>query len=115
MKNKPHIPKTWKNFELKVAKDLGGERNPLSGRSSKHCYGDVIHPHFVVSVKYNQHLPTIREFEITAREAKKAVKNPIVVLKAKGQRGYLYVVDGKFFRELARECCYLKEDIKKGE
>jgi len=90
MKNKPHIPKTWKNFELKVAKDLGGERNPLSGRSSKHCYGDVIHPYFTVEVKYNEFLPLCRLFSEVEAEAKKVGKIPLIAFKVKGQRGYLF-------------------------
>jgi hypothetical protein len=115
MKNKPHIPKTWKNFELKVAKDLGGERNPLSGRSSKHCYGDVIHSHFTVEVKYNEFLPLARLFEEVRAEAKKVGKIPLIAFKAKGQRGYLYVTDSKSFLDMLILLPLIPYDIGKGE
>lgn len=38
----------WKQEERKVARALGGERNPLSGSNSRHTAGDVIQtPHYV--------------------------------------------------------------------
>ena len=115
MKNKPHIPKTWKNFELKVAKDLGGERNPLSGRSSKHCYGDVIHPYFTVEVKYNEFLPLCRLFEEVRAEANKVGKIPLIAFKVKGQEGYLYAVSNKIFLEMISASPWILVEVEKGE
>ena len=100
MKNKPHIPKTWKNFELKVAKDLGGKRNPLSGRSGGHCAGDVISSLFLVEVKYNDFLPAARVFEDIAKQAYKDFKIPLVAFKRKGQRGYLFIVNKDLILDL---------------
>lgn len=41
----------WKQEERKVARALGGERNPLSGSNGKHTSGDVIQTPYYVDAK----------------------------------------------------------------
>ena len=46
--------KTWKTVELRIAKDFGVERTPLSGINSKHTGSDTLHETFYVEVKHGK-------------------------------------------------------------
>ena len=87
MPNKP-----WKSVERRVARELGGERNPLSGGASRHTRGDALLPvPLFVEVKHGTSVPRsssaikrlFGEVEVKARaEGKLAV----LVLHAKGKK-----------------------------
>ena len=81
----------WKDLERRVAKALGGRRNPLSGRSSGHTSGDVIHHLFYVEAKYRQRWEVLSLFEGVREKAAGEGKVPILVLKA-GRSPMLLVV-----------------------
>jgi hypothetical protein len=94
---------TWKALERKVAKLLGGTRNPLSGGSGRHTRGDVIHHTLYVECKLRQKLSIWAWFEDTRKKAKVEGKTPILVIKEKSKKGELVVLDIKDFVELIGE------------
>lgn len=82
-------PKTWKAVELRVAKFLGTERNPLSGGNSKHTRSDSLHPRIFVETKHGGGCPAswsgiVKLFLATEVLAKKEGKTALVVLHRKG-------------------------------
>jgi len=89
---------TWKNLERKAAKTLGGERNPLSGSSSRHTSGDVIHDRFYVECKYRQHWTITTMFEDVRTKAKAEGKIPLLIIKEKSKHGELVVMDIRDFQ-----------------
>lgn len=94
---------TWKKIERKVAKKLGGTRNPLSGSHGKHTSGDVIHPVFYIECKYRKNLAVATIFNEVKTNAKKEKKIPILILKEKGKTGELVVLTLDDFTKLVRE------------
>jgi len=105
---------TWKALERKVAKLLGGTRNPLSGGASRHTRGDVIHPTLYVECKLRQKLSIWAWFEDTRQKAEKEHKKPILVIKEKSKKGELVVLDitdivGTNFVELIKKAKEKKE------
>ena len=84
---------TWKKFERKVAKKLGGVRTPLSGSHSRHTSGDVIHDRFYVECKYRSRFAVASIFDEVKKKAKMEGKIPILVLKQRNRRGELVVLD----------------------
>lgn len=94
---------TWKSLERKVAKLLGGHRNPLSGGASRHTRGDVIHPTLYVECKLRKRMATWSLFRDTEVLAKLEGKTPIVILKEKGKKGELAVLRLTDFVELTKE------------
>jgi len=91
---------TWKKFERKVAKKLGGVRTPLSGSHSRHTSGDVIHDRFYVECKYRSRFAVVTLFDEVKERAKKEGKIPILALKQKNRRGELVVLDLDDFVDL---------------
>ena len=83
---------TWKHMERKVAKLLGGTRNPLSGGSSKHTRGDIIHSSLYVECKLRKKMAVWSLFREVEQLAKREAKMPIVILKEKNKKGELAVV-----------------------
>ena len=94
---------TWKALERKCAKLLGGHRNPLSGGASRHTRGDIIHPTLYVECKLRQKLSIWSWFKDTAEKAKVEHKMPLLVIKEKGKKGELVVLDIHDFVELTKE------------
>jgi hypothetical protein len=84
---------TWKKFERKVAKKIGGVRTPLSGSHSRHTSGDVIHDVFYVECKYRKNFAVVSLFDEVREKAKKEKKIPMLVLKQKNRHGELVVMD----------------------
>ena len=84
---------TWKKFERKVAKKLGGVRNPLSGSHSRHTSGDVIHDKFYVECKYREKFSIVSLYDEVREKARKEGKIPLLVIKQKNRKGELVVVD----------------------
>ena len=94
---------TWKNMERKVAKLLGGVRNPLSGGTGRHTRGDIIHPTLYVECKLRQKLSIWAWYKDTEMKAKVEHKMPLLVIKEKGKKSELVVLDIKDFVELIGE------------
>lgn len=46
--------KTWKTVELRIAKDFGTDRTPLSGINSKHTGSDTLHDKLFIEVKHGK-------------------------------------------------------------
>ena len=84
----------WKRHERKAAEDLGGKRNPLSGRLSGHTSGDVIHHLLYVECKYSKYFPLLRLMR--QAEEDRAAKGTILLLpiQEKGQIHRYYVIRG---------------------
>ena len=93
--------KTWKAFERKVAKILGGKRIPSSG-AAPGFKGDVEHPLFFIECKHGLQIPkTIVSWYLKAKEqAKKESKIPIVVMKPKGKHEEYVVISLTDFAKL---------------
>jgi hypothetical protein len=90
-------------MERKVAKLLGGVRNPLSGGTGRHTRGDIIHPSLYVECKLRQKLSIWAWYKDTAEKAKVEGKTPILVIKEKSKKGELVVLDIKDFVALIGE------------
>jgi hypothetical protein len=94
--------KSWKAAERKVAGNLGGKRNPLSGRAGGHTSGDVIHPAFYVEVKQRKRFAVLAVMRDTEVKAKREGKEPLLVLhEARARRRY-YVLPEALLLELVR-------------
>jgi len=95
---------TWKKFERKVAKALGGQRTPLSGSLSRHTSGDVIHPIFYIECKYRADIRGFNALRVFKEEvepkAKAEGKIPLLVVKEKGKKGELVVLRFEDFVKL---------------
>ena len=92
--------KAWKRFELRVAKLLGGVRNPLSGGASRHTSGDVIHPRFYIKCKQRAKWLIWTLWENVRRKARKEGKIPLLVIHKKGRKEALVVLEIKDFVKL---------------
>lgn len=79
-------------MERKVAKLLGGVRNPLSGGASRHTRGDVIHDFLYVECKLRKRIAAWSLFREVEQLAKLEGKTPVVILKEKGKKGELAVL-----------------------
>lgn len=78
--------KRWKNTERKVAKILGGERVPVSGRQ-RGFSADVKHDRLSIEVKDREKLPAwlydaMEQAEMSAHDG----QIPTVILHEKGQK-----------------------------
>lgn len=88
MPNRP-----WKSVERRVARELGGERNPLSGGASRHTRGDALLPvPLFVEVKHGSSVPRSsfaieRLFGEVETKARAEGKVPVLVLHSKGKKG----------------------------
>lgn len=96
---------TWKSGERKLSKMVGGERNPLSGRNSKHTSADVIHPYLYVEYKHLSNIPKQKAIaKLLDKVDKQSYQEPprkpaILVIKEKGKAGeniYMYLKDLEF-------------------
>ena len=87
--------RSWKRVESKVARELGGQRTPLSGSHSKYTSGDVIFPegdNRYVEVKSRKAMVVFSWWEEVVEKAKKEKKKqPILILHKTGSRLYLKV------------------------
>jgi len=84
--------KTWKAVERRIAKVLGGKRNPLSGSSSRHTSGDVIHDKYYVEIKHRARIPFYNIFKDDFLE-KKLGKKVSVLLYNKKSRYCILMID----------------------
>lgn len=77
---------TWKSVERALAKEIGGERVPITGRS-RGSAPDIEDPRLSIEVKHRKKLPDwIHEAMEQAEASNKANKIPTVILHEKSQR-----------------------------
>ncbi len=84
---------TWKAVERRLAKQLGGQRNPLSGIRSGHgTHGDLLHPTVYGEFKHTARAAILSLLRATVRLAKRERKMPIIVMHEKGTQNYAAVL-----------------------
>lgn len=84
---------TWKAIERRVAKDLGGTRNPLSGIRSGHgTHGDILHPTLYGEIKHTARAAILTLLREVQRLAKREHKMPLIVMHEKGTQNYAAVL-----------------------
>ncbi len=75
---------TWKHVERAVAKRLGGQRVPVSGRAGQ---PDIAHSWLAIEVKHRRKLPQwLTKALEQAEQAARPGQLPIAVLHQHGQR-----------------------------
>lgn len=96
---------TWKATERRVAKAVGGKRNPLSGGNSLHTTGDVIHPTLYLEVKHRARFQILTLMKLVEKLAKRELKIPVLVLQETGRKTRYYMVsEDVFLKVFAMEC-----------
>lgn len=101
---------TWKQEERKVARALGGERNPLSGSNSRHTGGDVIQTPYYVDCKlsgqenstgqkhYTLHKSSIRKVREDTEEEEKDLG--LLTVRFKNTSDRYALLPAEYFCEL---------------
>ena len=81
--------KQWKESERKMAKELGGERVPVSGRQRGYA-PDIKHDKFAIEHKYGKRILSSRIKEALDQAEKSVVGNqlPIVTFEEVTDAGY---------------------------
>lgn len=94
---------SWKKLEQRIAKKLGGRRVPCSG-VSRDFKGDVITDKFLIDCKYGDQIPKklIDWWRKVEEEAKENNKIPALVIKKKGMRGELLILNLDDFLEVSK-------------
>jgi len=92
---------SWKKLEQKIAKKLGGKRIPCSG-VSRDFKGDVVTDKLLIDCKHGEQIPKklIDWWRKVKEEAEKMDKIPALVLKKKGMRGELIVLNVDDFKKI---------------
>jgi hypothetical protein len=84
---------TWKAVERRIAKQLGGQRNPLSGIRSGHgTHGDLLHPTLYGEFKHTKRAAILSLLRATVKLAKRERKIPLVIMHEKGTQNYAAVL-----------------------
>ncbi|MEM7468886.1 MAG: hypothetical protein AAF387_18620 [Pseudomonadota bacterium] len=85
--------KTWKAAERAIAKILGGERVPITGRA-RGSASDIEHDWLSLEVKHRKKLPDwLHDAMSQAKASQRGAQLPMVVLHENGQRyGESYAV-----------------------
>lgn len=84
---------TWKAVELRIARRLGGKRNPLSGIRSGHgTHGDLLHPTLYGEFKHTKRAAILTLLRATRKLAKREHKMPLIVMHEKGTENYAAVL-----------------------
>jgi len=86
--------KAWKRLERETARALGGKRIYFGTDA-----GDVSHPIFFVECKYRQSWSVWKHWEKCREQAKKQGKTPLLVIKQRGKKDTLAIVDLKIIQE----------------
>lgn len=79
---------TWKSVERAIAREVGGERVPITGRVRDQGKPDIDHDRFSIEVKHRKALPSWIKDAVDQSEKsnKDGSKVPIVVLHEKNQK-----------------------------
>lgn len=81
------MTKNWKKVELSIARILGGERVPITGRT-RGSAPDIEHPNYSIEVKHRQSVPDwIKDAMDQAEKSNiSGDKLPIVILHEKNMK-----------------------------
>ena len=90
----------WKQRERDVAEFFHGQRNPLSGRNSKHAAADVIHDRLFIECKLRKKHTVVSLWDEVKALAGKEGKTPVVVLCEKNRPGFWIMVHSEDFLKL---------------
>ena len=102
---------TWKKREMKIAKDFGTKRNPLSGSMSGHSSSDSLSEIFYLESKLRANPPGWNLFIDTRDKSKKENKIPIVILSKKYHKDKIAMVDYDFLVSLLEKSGYLPRKV----
>lgn len=94
---------TWKAAERVIARWFGAERNPLSGRNSRHSASDSLHPRLFIETKYAHRWAVLTIWRKAVEFARAENKIPLVCLKEKGKEGFWILVHSNDLVPVARE------------
>jgi len=94
---------TWKKREMKIARDFGTKRNPLSGSMSGHSSSDSLSTRFYLESKLRANPPGWNLFLDTKEKAKLENKIPVVILSKKYHKDKIAMVDYDFLIELLKK------------
>ncbi len=95
--------KAWKAAEYRAAKELGGQRIPLSGGRGMHSKGDVELPGWLVEVKYRKQFSVFSTFLELENKANIDGKNALLILTQKGTSIQLAVMKIEYFKDLKEQ------------
>ena len=90
----------WKARERQIAAFFHGQRNPLSGGSSKHTRGDVIHDKLYIEIKTRKRHTAVSLWDETKKLATKENKTPVVCLAEKNRKGFWILCHSDDFMKL---------------
>lgn len=79
--------KAWKGAERKVARDLGGERTPLSGSNSRHTSADGIGLEEYLEHKRRKRDPVHERLSELTRAARRRDRRPIIYYELDNDEG----------------------------
>jgi len=100
------MSKTWKAFELTVAKFFNTNRTPLSGSNSRHdTTSDTLHPTLYIEAKRDRRYvgKTLGDLlHNTVKEAKKEHKTPVVALREHSKRGFWLIINSFDFEKVVK-------------
>lgn len=87
---------TWKSLERTAAKKLGGTRI-VRGNNFSESLLDVEHPWLSIDAKWRQAIAVVTWYRKLCKDSDKIYgkgkKVPVLILKEKGMRGELIVID----------------------
>ena len=92
--------KAWKQRERDVADFFHGQRNPLSGRNSKHTAADVIHEQLFIECKLRKKHTAVSLWDEVKTLAEREGKTPVVVLAEKNRPGFWILVHNEDFSKV---------------
>ena len=84
--------KAWKQFERRVARFFGSERNPLSGQNSKHTGSDTLHDTLFIECKQRQRIALVGLWDEARDQARREDKLPVVAVSVKHRPGFWLLV-----------------------
>lgn len=83
-----------------MAEFFHGQRNPLSGRNSKHTAADVIHNRLFIECKLRKKHSAVALWDEVKALADMEGKTPVVCLCEKGRPGFWIMVHRENFLEI---------------
>lgn len=105
------MDKPWKAVERRIARWLGSERNPLSGRHGKISRSDSIHPLLYIETKWRKRHSAVSLWRDTAKKADKENKIPVCCLVEHSKHGFWLLVHSQDLLAVANQ----REIAKKEE
>jgi len=116
----PKISSSWKELEKKVARKFGGTRN-TRGSNFGETILDVEHEWMALDAKWRSSLATVTWYKKLCKDAEKLYgkgrKVPVLVIKLKGMRSELVVLDIDDYIMVVNDDKYKiqEKEIKNGE